>query len=181
MKELFNLVILFMVLLNSVKITAQINNLVPNPSFEDYYLEFYPQFECDTLAVCINWTNPTLGNPDYYNKVSCSLVSVPSNEKGFQYAYDGFGYYFFATYWHYDTVQGAYLFREYIQTELKEGLKANKEYCVSFYISLADSSLYATDRIGAFFSDTAIRRVDTKNFNFIPQVTTVLILKNKVL
>jgi gliding motility-associated-like protein len=149
---------------------AQINNLVPNPSFEDNYLEFYPQFGCDTLAVCINWINPTLGNPDYYNKVSCSLVSVPSNERGFQYPFEGKGYYFFATYWDHDTMQIASVFREYLQVELKETLKPNKEYCVSFYVSLADSSWYATDRIGAFFSDTAIKRNDTKNFNFIPQI-----------
>ena len=164
------IIIVFILSLSVIRTFAQINNLVPNPSFEDYYLEFYPEFGCDTLAICKNWINPTLGNPDYYNKISCLQTSVPKNERGFQYAYDGYGYYFFATYWHYDTVHGAYLFREYIQTELKEGLIANKEYCVSFYVSLADSSLYATDRIGAFFSDTAITRNDTKNFDFIPQI-----------
>lgn len=172
MKKLLTTFILLIVLFNSLKITAQINNLVPNPSFEDYNIEYPPPYVwwCDSVAVCLNWTSPSLGNPDYYNKISCEMHSVPGNEFGYQYAFDGTGYYLFCTYWVYDTVPEAYLFREYIQVKLKETLKQNKEYCVSFYVSLADSAFYATDKIGAYFSDTAISRNDQRNFAFIPQI-----------
>ena len=150
---------------------AQINNLVPNPSFEDYYLQvFFPGIGCDTGAICKIWVNPTICTPDYYNKFSCQKLGVPFNERGFQYAYDGIGYYFLETYWEYDTSQFASTHRDYIQVELNKSLTSNKRYCVSFYVSLADSSFYANDRIGAYFSDTAISRNDTKNFEFIPQI-----------
>ncbi|HRH71070.1 MAG TPA: hypothetical protein PLB89_16320 [Flavobacteriales bacterium] len=64
-------------------------NLVPNPSFEDYTI-------CpDGLAQTSNATGWTAfsGSPDYFNACSAtSITGVPSNAFGYQAGFDGGAY-----------------------------------------------------------------------------------------
>lgn len=65
--------------------------------------------------------------------------------------------------------------REYLQGKLSDTLKSNKKYCISLYVSLADSSYYATDDIGLYFSnikvsDTSLTSTFCVNFPYIPQI-----------
>ncbi len=137
-------------------ITMAQTNLVPNGGFEDYV-------NCP-VAVTVNqgdfnsnlfgWYCPTDGTTDYFN--TCATpndpnVGVPANQMGYRLPHNGNGY------------AGIYLSRnvgviqdytEYLQIALTHKLKAGASYCVSFYVSVPESSpmRYTTDAIGAQFS-----------------------------
>ncbi|MFT5049863.1 MAG: hypothetical protein ACI8QZ_001256 [Chlamydiales bacterium] len=140
--------------------------LIPNPSFE--------QFTCcpsgpSEITCSILWTAPTLGSSDYFNACDTSGVTgVPLNALGFQDAFHGDAYAaFFALS---DTPIG---YREYVQTPiLGTGLESGKTYRFSMQLSLAEDSSVATDRIGAYLSDTAISAGDYFNLPYTPQFET---------
>lgn len=125
---------------------AQAVNLVPNPSFESYvncptsFSQFYE---------CVSWTMPNTGTSDLFNVCSplgFPSVNVPTNTSGVQAAQDGVGYAGIIPY------SAAPDYREYVEAQLSSPLVNGNTYQVSFWVSLADTSLYAIDRIGAHFS-----------------------------
>lgn len=97
----------------------------------------------------LGWSAPTLGTTDYFN--SCSTkMGVPYNFIGRQEVKFGQGF------------AGFYLkapnnYREYIQGKLSQTLEKGKQYSISFYISLAESSKYGVSEIGLFFSANQIK------------------------
>ncbi|MBO6879382.1 OmpA family protein [Winogradskyella sp.] len=112
-------------------------NLVLNPSFEDFY-------DCPKgISFFHNnvkhWTIPNNGTTDYFN--SCSKKTGFKNFVGFQKARTGNGYAGIHMYYRKN-------YREYIQGTLKQSLKRGKKYKVTFYLSLADSSKYALKELG---------------------------------
>ena len=124
------------------------SNLVFNPSFEDYR-------ECPRkidalgkLTIVDAWYQPTAGSADYYNICGSRDCGVPRNKLGIQDAHFGNGF------------CGIYCsktdYREYLQTELKEPLKAGEMYRVSFYVSLSEYSSGAVATIGALFTTERI-------------------------
>lgn len=126
-------------------------NLVYNPSFEEYR-------ECPrkidalgTLTIVDAWYQPTAGSADYYNVCGSRDCGVPKNKLGIQDAHLGNGF------------CGIYCsktdYREYLQTELSEPLRAGEMYRVSFYVSLSEYSSGAVATVGALF--TADRVGDT--------------------
>lgn len=119
-------------------------NLVPNPSFEDTIGPTCGSFNWynATVSCVLNWYRPTNGSPDYFSQVN---FGVPNNSYGIENARTGIAYAGMAT-------GNAGSFREYLQTQLLTTLIANKIYCVTFYVSLSDSSMYSTNNIGAYFS-----------------------------
>jgi len=144
-------------------------NLVPNPGFENY-------IACPSALTQINlvppWYSPTYGTPDFYHECASTnnpVVGVPLNAFGYQGAHGGKGY------------MGIYYYggeyREYIAAPLATPLVGGRTYEVSFYVSLADVSAYAIDRLGAYFSagpvfvDTSdIPNTSSTNIPFTPQV-----------
>ena len=119
-------------------------NLVFNSSFEDYR-------ECPRkidalgqLTIVDAWYQPTAGSADYYNVCGARDCGVPRNKLGIQDAHFGNGF------------CGIYCsktdYREYLQTELKEPLRAGEMYRVSFYVSLSEYSSGAVATIGALFT-----------------------------
>lgn len=144
---------------------AQGQNLVPNPSFENFS-------SCPTdgaqLDLAVPWFNPTMDTPDYFN--ACYVgpsplpVDVPSNYFGYQLARTGNGYAGFVTF--FTTPNG----REYIEVKLLDSLIIDRNYCVTFYVSLTDSCRWATSRIGAYFSTDSIYSNDGYVLNYVPQV-----------
>jgi hypothetical protein len=125
---------------------AQAVNLVPNPSFESYV-------NCPTsfgqFYECVAWTMPNTGTSDLFNVCSplgFPSVNVPTNTSGVQAAQDGVGYAGIIPY------SAAPDYREYLEAQLSSPLVNGNTYQVSFWVSLADTSLYAIDRIGAHFS-----------------------------
>ena len=122
------------------------DNLVYNSSFEEYR-------ECPrkidalgTLTIVEAWYQPTAGSADYFNVCGSRECGVPKNKLGIQDPHLGDGF------------CGIYCsktdYREYLQTELREPLRAGEMYRVSFYVSLSEYSAVAT--IGALFTNDRV-------------------------
>jgi len=152
----------------------QSQNLVPNPSFEIYDT-------CQREIVCpylvgldtsvTFWFNPTTASPDYDNicdSNSNPSYSVPQNMFGYQFARTGSAYVDIGVIIKCPSTPTGY--KEYIEVKLNDPLRKNNKYCVRFYVSLADSSSYALDNIGLYFSDTLISNNSDTNLSFIPQI-----------
>lgn len=124
------------------------SNLVFNPSFEDY-VDCPKKIESKgVLTVVEGWYQPTAGSADYYNRCATRECGVPQNKLGYQMPHSGNGY------------CGIYCskneYREYLQTELREPLKAGARYRVSFQVCLSENSTGAVSSIGALFTSDRI-------------------------
>ena len=128
----------------------QSQNLVPNPSFEEYT-------NCPTgtneVPYCVNWYN--FGNsPDYIN--TCSSSGIPYNFGfGFQYAHSGNAMIGIGTYvWQYAPDWPNY--REFVGTQLSLPLEIGHKYFMSFFVNCAGYlpgwQIIATNKIGLRFS-----------------------------
>ncbi len=133
------------------KVDAQ--NLVPNGDFENYS-------SCPITAGQIYLAPPWGyilggggGSPDYFNSCATPFTSgVPFNYFGYQYAHSGNAYAHVGIYVPSSTTYN----REYMQSPLKDSLKAGEEYFIAFYVSLPNDCQYAADGIGAYFSVTPV-------------------------
>lgn len=144
-------------------LSQESENLVPNPSFEDF--SYCPTgFTTQQLDMVRNWRQPTKGTADYYN-VCSDRMGVPDNIFGHQQANSGKGYVGIITY-HPNSADS----REYMQAKLKEPLEEGAYYCVEFYISLANNASFMTDKIGIHFSQFPSRGTGTRRLSFKPQV-----------
>jgi len=118
-------------------------NLVPNPSFEEYD-------SCHTGFEQISSANGWYGfSTEYFN--SCSPVGlfsfgVPSNDLGYQDASTG------KAYGGLHTHGATKNYREYIGRRLLSPLAVGTKYFVSFKVSLVDYSDCATNNIGIIFT-----------------------------
>ena len=126
--------------------TALAVNLVPNASFESYS-------SCPTsfgqISLAAPWDTPNTGTSDYLNAcapVVFPSVNVPQNQLGYEPALTGVGYAGLIPY------SAAPDYREYIEAPLTSPLTPGTPYLIKFNVSLADSSLYAIDRLGAYLS-----------------------------
>src|SRR5690606_5756731 len=129
-------------------------NLVPNPSFEEYLDCPYSTAEFETQVIDWYSFNET---PDYFNICSNEIegfAGVPQNAWGWQYAQEGNAYGGIISYSH--TYENA---REYIACPLNESLIPNQQYYISFYVSKYDGGELeyvscSTNRLGMkFFID----------------------------
>lgn len=141
------LITLSIFLLTSTLTHSQITkgeNLVFNPSFEEFR-------ECPkkidalgVLTIVDAWFQPTAGSADYYNICGSNECGVPKNKLGEQSPYHGMGY------------CGIYCsktdYREYLQTQLKEPLQSGQTYRLSFYVSLSEYSSGSVATIGGLFT-----------------------------
>jgi OOP family OmpA-OmpF porin len=119
-------------------------NLVPNGSFEEY--DVCPTTFFELNGYCKNWFDPTNCSTDYFH--SCSFnVGTPSNALGFQFPHDGNAYLGLYTFY-----KGINSYRETVCTKLIETLIKNKKYCITMYISLADSMCYSVNNLDVSFS-----------------------------
>ena len=156
-------------LLLSLKANAQ--NLVLNPSFED-------TIACTgTYAMqCKYWYTANIGSPDYFSEqpdIFCGTSYVPQSGVGYQYARTGIAYVglgpFVST-----TFPSFANRREYIGGGLSDTLKHGHEYCVSFYVSVAEEFKYVVDGIGLYLSvDSAVDYTINTNLSFVPQISNL--------
>ncbi|MCA0430396.1 MAG: gliding motility-associated C-terminal domain-containing protein [Bacteroidetes bacterium] len=152
--------ILLPLLLFFITTKAQIiNNLVPNPSFEEYNNcpnnvgQLGQIYDCNLWYRIDYWSTP-----DYYNScATTSSLSAPLNWAGNQIPSTGNAYIGFVPY------SNGYQYRENIAIKLKEKLKKNKNYCITYYLSLAEVSRICISNIGVIFRNDSI-----KNFYPIP-------------
>ena len=150
---------------------ADAQNLVLNPSFED-------TIACPTTTAipmqCEYWYTANIGSPDYFSEqpdIFCGTSPVPLSNAGYQYAWTGIAYVGLGTFVSSIFPNGINR-REYIGGELSDTLKQGHEYCVSFYISVAEELKYVTDGIGLYLSiDSAVDYTINTNLPFVPQIS----------
>ncbi|MEO6883528.1 MAG: gliding motility-associated C-terminal domain-containing protein [Bacteroidia bacterium] len=166
MKKTFFL-FLFSLCLLAFTTKAQVQNLVPNPSFE--YHTCCPnigQISCQSPWFC------SILFGDEYDKYyhTCAPQGggggVPLSIAGFQYPRTGDAYTLIRCYAWSVAPPNA---REYMETPLVKPLQKGKRYCVRFFVNLANDA-YAISDMGAYFSDTAITNDNNYPFSFQPQV-----------
>ncbi len=120
-------------------------NLVPNPSFEEY-----SNCPNDDFMLPNDWYTCSL-TPDYCN--ACDTTNgcgVPANGFGYQEAADGKGYCGFYGL----SVHSNWSYKEYLGSELLEPLITGEKYYVSFKINFSGSPAIdmAINNIGLLFS-----------------------------
>ena len=148
-------------------------NLIENPSFESYKQISWGGTGgiCDSLALNADFWQMCSGSADYFYKFPYNCYYpyyVPLNIYGMKNAYDGSAYYHLML--GSDTSVLDSPACESIQGLLKNPLIINKTYCLEFYISLADSALFATNKVGAYFSDTSFFIIGYDPLPFTPQI-----------
>lgn len=146
-------------------------NLVPNPSFETYVN--CPVQRNDGILPN-NWTQPTTGTSDYFN--SCvtgngnNLPDVPNNFVGNQNARTGNAY--MGVYVNLELTGQFAGYREYMQVQLLNPLIAGFTYKFEMYVSLADESEFASNKLGVYISSQKISSTSNGVLNFTPQIVT---------
>lgn len=135
--------------------TCSAQNLVPNPSFEEYTV--CPN---DLYMLPTDWYTCS-GDPDYFN--ACDTIgymdfSVPQNSFGYQVAADGNAYCGFYSLCN-PSYPAPYPYKEYLGCHLVSPLIIGEKYFVSFRINFADHpGIYmATNNIGLLFSTISYR------------------------
>ena len=111
------------------------------------------------------WYSPSLiSSPELFH--SCATTSplgVPINHFGNQLPHSSNAYTGIGTY----VNNGG---REYISVRLNQTLSINNIYCFSMYVSLADSSRYASNKLGVYFSKDSLYSSTLLNLTNIPQI-----------
>lgn len=120
-------------------------NLVPNSGFEDYNGDCAAGVGFQLLQ---SWNAPDCGlDPLYFN--SCVqppfFSDLPMNPYGFQHAHGGDGY----------CIVAPFIYDEgnpqlYMSIDLAQALVAGEQYCISLWLSLADSATFTTPTFHAF-------------------------------
>ncbi|MBK8846783.1 MAG: T9SS type A sorting domain-containing protein [Bacteroidetes bacterium] len=134
---------------------------MPNWSFED-------TINCSTWSyptlICYPWFNPTISTPDYFTTYPSCGINVYTNLQGYQLPKSG------------NAFSGLFCYeqseqRDYIEISLIDSLKHGHNYACSFWVSLANTSLFAIDKIGMCFSNDTIKDYNSAlTLNYIPQI-----------
>ncbi|MDH4058879.1 MAG: OmpA family protein [Cyclobacteriaceae bacterium] len=128
-------------------------NLVPNPSFEEL-IRCPHSFSADRSDFIVpGWFSATKGTPDQFHTCSWTEADVPYNWAGSSNAKTGKGYVGIYAWMKRDDENH---YREYIECELAEPLRAGKRYRLEFYFKLASYSVYSANRIGMLLSTDRI-------------------------
>src|SRR5690554_6101918 len=155
MKKNKSLILLAAAVIAFVPLKAQDDdpdNLVPNPSFEEYEGNLRRDKQFDLTK---NWTNATdVISELYASDIKSKYVSIPDNIYGKEEAADGSNYAGIVAYSYRGRVS-----RSYITVQLKSKMKENNLYCIRYKASLAERSRYASNNLGALVTP---RRVSQK-------------------
>jgi len=162
------------ILISLVVFKSNAQNLVLNPSFENT-IPCWIFINLGTWQMqCTNWYSASGGSPDYFSETydqMCYALPVPQSTAGYQYARTGIAYVGLAPF--FTTIFPSYVNRrEYIGGILSDTLKQGHEYCISFYVSVADGMKYVIDGMGLYLSvDSAVDYTINTNLSFIPQIS----------
>ena len=140
-----NIAILGALALTSLSgISQDDKNLVQNPSFES---EKGKLKKLNQITVATEWSSPTGLKADLVASDKEMPCSAPENIYGKESPYDGSRYAGIVMY-SYNNKKP----RTYLQSKLIAPLRKDVEYCIKYYVSLADLSKYAVNNFGMYFS-----------------------------
>jgi len=148
-------------------------NLVPNPSFEEYTScpGYYSQGPKEFRAT--GWRSANAGSPDQFHSCSRGEADVPYNWAGVADSFDGQGY------------AGIYMwmdndrnYREYLECKLVEPLIKDSTYTIEFQFRHSSYSRYCIDRIGLLLTDSLIQLPHDRAFSVQP---TLLVIQDSAL
>ncbi len=150
-------------------------NLVNNPSFEDFNICPKGIVGKPEKRLIPYWDVPTKGTPDYFNSCSKLDAGVPRNFAGSIYAHSGHGYCGMILRQNFTsdnkiTGEKPVIYREYVQTELKQELVKGKKYMIKFWICNSSKSRFAVDAIGACLTTDKIRNNNKEVLDCVPVV-----------
>ena len=135
---------LFVGMTGLTAIAQQGENLVPNGSFEatDGKVK-----KLGSIESAMGWTSPTGARADLFTPGKVPEINTPDNVFGKEAAKEGSNYAGIVGFSYGNKVP-----RTYLMVKLDAPLKKGMKYCVKFNASLAESSKYASNNIGANFS-----------------------------
>lgn len=146
-------------------------NLVENPTFK--LTNKKKPKDIGSIDYAAPWRSPTLTMADLYVPKSKNYaINVPGNNYGEEKPMVGDGYAGILVYSYKNKVP-----RSYLQGKLTQKLEAGKEYCVTFHVSLADLSKYATNYVAAALTDKEMKA----NNSDILQFETSIVSKRKTI
>ncbi|PLW92356.1 MAG: hypothetical protein C0592_11080 [Marinilabiliales bacterium] len=136
-------------------------NLVLNPSFEtvnsgslkcSWYLS-----AAEYAAAVSNWTVPSNGSTDIFHtslatSCYCSPFSTHASANGPQAPRTGSSMTALCTYGNGGCSPN---YREYAQGQLSSPMVPGQDYCIEFYVSMADYNTRASNNIGVYFATSA--------------------------
>ena len=151
--------------------SATSQNLVPNPSFENYITcpdntsEIF--YAAPWFAGSKSWSGNLEGSTDYFNICNNSInnyCGVPDPLVGFhQEARTGNAYAGFI-FW---TSPSPY--REYLEVKLLQPLDSGKKYCVEFWVNNSGFK-WAIDAIGLVFTSDSLITISSTPIIFSPSI-----------
>ncbi|MDD3740736.1 MAG: hypothetical protein PHH30_05790 [Bacteroidales bacterium] len=150
-------------------------NLVNNPSFEEYSVCPKGIVGKPEKKLIPYWDVPSKGTPDYFNSCCNGEAGVPQNFAGKIRARTGNAYCGIILRQNFTrdnkiTGEKPVIYREYIQTELKTELVNGQKYRIRFYVCNSSNSRFAVDAIGACLTNSKVR-INTKEvLDLIPVV-----------
>lgn len=146
------------------------------------------------VALAANFSNANAGTVDLFAKGAKDEVSIPSNYVGSQDADNSDSYFGLITYieetslsipvmvssgFQEFTDKSHETYSEYLQAPLPSALAAGKEYEITFKVSLADNSAFATGGWGVLFSDQPLSMPTNQRINSTPTVSMPDVVKDK--
>lgn len=149
-------------------LSAQPENLVPNPGFEEYVRCPGDFSESPGEFSVTGWRSATRGTPDHFHACSRGDANVPYNWAGVADAFEGDGYAGIFVWMNTDNQ-----YREYLQCQLTQPLLKDSSYRISFRYKLSSYSKYAADRIGLLLTDTIVTRRDDRPLKEIPTLSVI--------
>ncbi len=187
-KTLTGILCLFLLASSSYRPVAG-QNLVPNPSFEEYSNLYcgFTQNKLEFNKAIAFWKMPTSGTPDILSLMIPEICpnhpfSTANTSGGYQMPQSGNNMAGLITIVKDHGICPEY--REYIQVELTAPLQQGQKYLAGFYVSLADNKQYAANNLGMLFTETPITTDTCSRIDFVPQVNfkqTITDKKNWVL
>ena len=142
---------LFAFLLTGTLIAQPLQNMVRNPSFEQY--KNLPE-DLGQISVVSFHSSANQSGADYFHKrCKNNELSVPKNRMGNAMPRTGDAYAGFYAYTNRYTQRD---YREYVQLQLKQPMQKDHEYCIRVHVYLAESSNRAVTHLGLATSKYAL-------------------------
>jgi hypothetical protein len=174
--------LIVVLLFTCAQLRAQVN-LVENPSLEQYrhcpigddqikLAYFWSPIDTNWYTITGDSTGWGYCSAEYCNSCATPFLSVPNGLRYNHYPRSGNGMAQVMMYYN-DTDANPYK-RDYLQGRLRSPLVAGQSYCVSFYVTLEQSSTFGINNIGAYLDDgtidTAMNTCGQVQSQYIPQI-----------